>query len=90
MDSEDSDQTGRDAQADLSFRWAHMPFCWFCHDHDAAQIVSHKILICIKSLGVFVTCFIINVLPLFCVMFCVSFRIGKCAAIELYLCISFL
>ena len=19
------------AQADLSFRWAHMPFCWFCH-----------------------------------------------------------
>ena len=25
-----------DAQADLSLRWAHMPFCWFCHD--AAQI----------------------------------------------------
>ena len=25
-----------DAQADLSFRWAYMPFCWFCHD--AAQI----------------------------------------------------
>ena len=21
-----------DAQADLSLRWAHMPFCWFCHD----------------------------------------------------------
>ena len=20
------------AQADLSLRWAHMPFCWFCHD----------------------------------------------------------
>ena len=20
-----------DAQADLSFRWAHMSFCWFCH-----------------------------------------------------------
>ena len=20
-----------DAQADLSLRWAHMPFCWFCH-----------------------------------------------------------
>ena len=19
-------------QADLSLRWAHMPFCWFCHD----------------------------------------------------------
>ena len=24
-DSEYSDQT------DLSLRWAHMPFCWFCH-----------------------------------------------------------
>ena len=20
-----------DAQADLSLRWVHMPFCWFCH-----------------------------------------------------------
>ena len=20
------------AQADLSPRWAHMPFCWFCHE----------------------------------------------------------
>ena len=19
------------AQADLSLRWANMPFCWFCH-----------------------------------------------------------
>ena len=25
-----------DAQVDLSLRWAHMPFCWFCHD--AAQL----------------------------------------------------
>ena len=25
-DSEDSDQS------DLSLRWAHMPFCWFCHE----------------------------------------------------------
>ena len=24
------------AQADLSLRWAHMPFCWFCHE--VAQI----------------------------------------------------
>ena len=24
-----------DAQADLNVRWAHMPFCWFCHE--AAQ-----------------------------------------------------
>ena len=21
-----------DAQADLGFRWVHMPFCWFCHE----------------------------------------------------------
>ena len=27
-----------DVQADLSLRWAHMTFCWFCHE--AAQIVS--------------------------------------------------
>ena len=34
VDSEDS------AQADLSLRWAHMLFCWFCHD--AAQFfLSH-------------------------------------------------
>ena len=33
-DSEDSDQTGR--MPDLSLRWVHMPFCWFCHE--AAQI----------------------------------------------------
>ena len=35
--SEDSDQPGHPpslitAQADLSLRWAHMPFCWFCHE----------------------------------------------------------
>ena len=27
-----------DAQIDLSLRWAHMPFCWFCHE--AAHFVS--------------------------------------------------
>ena len=32
MDSEDSDKTGwMLMQADLSIRWAHMQFCWFCH-----------------------------------------------------------
>ena len=31
-DSEDSDQTGFDAQVDLSLRWAHMPFCWFSYE----------------------------------------------------------
>ena len=29
-DSKDSDQSGR--LADLSLCWAHMPFCWFCHE----------------------------------------------------------
>ena len=33
--SEDSDQPGH-PQADLSLRWAHMPFCWFCFE--VAQI----------------------------------------------------
>ena len=27
-----------DAQADLSLRWAHMSFCWFCHE--VAQLVN--------------------------------------------------
>ena len=31
-----------DTQADLSLRWAHMPFCWFCYDaaHFAYKPVS--------------------------------------------------
>ena len=48
-----------DAQADLSLRWAHMPFCWFCHV--AAQMLEkhigqlslpqarHKRYTCIKA-----------------------------------------
>ena len=31
-----------DAQADLSLRWAHMPFCWFWHE--AAQFTMYEIL----------------------------------------------
>ena len=31
-DSEDSDQTGRMPRLIWVFCWAHMPFCWFCHD----------------------------------------------------------
>ena len=30
-----------DAQADLSLRWAHRPFCWFCHE--AAQFMVHNL-----------------------------------------------
>ena len=29
-----------DAQADLSLRWKHMPYCWFCHD--VAQISAER------------------------------------------------
>ena len=32
-----------DAQADLSLRWAHMPFCWFCHE--AAQLYMYQALL---------------------------------------------
>ena len=28
-----------DAQADLSLRWAHMPFCWFCRE--AAHLMKN-------------------------------------------------
>ena len=31
-----------DAQADLSVRWAHMPFCWFCHE--VAQLIMLMVL----------------------------------------------
>ena len=37
-----------DAQADPSLRWAHMPFCWFCHE--AAQIGLHFVEI--RLLGI--------------------------------------
>ena len=30
-----------DAMADLSLRWAHMPFCWFCHE--AARLSSFNL-----------------------------------------------
>ena len=39
-DSTDADQTGwMDDQGDLSLRWVHRSFCWFCHE------VAHIILI---------------------------------------------
>ena len=31
-DSADSESDCADAQADLSLRWAHMPYCWFCRE----------------------------------------------------------
>ena len=40
-DSEDADRDWADAQADLSPRWAHMPFYWFCHE--AVQLFSHDL-----------------------------------------------
>ena len=39
-----------DVQADLSLRWAHMPFCWFCHE--AAQIIFVTIICPLGSLSV--------------------------------------
>ena len=30
-DSKDSDRTGRMPKL-ICLRWAHMPFCWFCHE----------------------------------------------------------
>ena len=31
-------------QADLSLRWAHMPFCWFCRE------AAHLIVICLTEI----------------------------------------
>ena len=42
-----------DAHADLSLRWAHMPFCWFCHE--AAQMYFERF-----SLLMLVTGFVSN------------------------------
>ena len=32
-----------DAQADLSVRWAHMPFCWFCHEASHLLMIREEI-----------------------------------------------
>ena len=34
-----------DGQADLSLRWAHMPFCWFCRAavHIVVYVHLHEI-----------------------------------------------
>ena len=32
-----------DAQADLSLRWAHFPFCWFCHEVAHLVFTSKKV-----------------------------------------------
>ena len=41
-----------DAQADLSLRWAHMSFCWFCHE--AAQLcIGHGSLMKCKYLQIY-------------------------------------
>ena len=29
-------------QADLSLRWTHMPFCWFCHEAAQCHIVCSR------------------------------------------------
>ena len=38
--TEDSDQT--DAQGDLSLHWAHISFCWFCHEAAHIFIMDRK------------------------------------------------
>ena len=46
-----------DAQADLSLRWAHMSFCWFCHE--AAHIKRERNINtknCIKYIEAFRIC----------------------------------
>ena len=60
--SAQSDQSLRcaDAQADPSLRWAHMPFCWFCHE--AVQI-THKPFFCCILVD---TCIALNFSRILC------------------------
>ena len=37
-----------DAQADLSLRWAHIPFCWFCHEAAQIKEISYHTIACLK------------------------------------------
>ena len=36
-------------QADLSFRWPHMPICWFCHEAAQVCLVSEVSFLKYKS-----------------------------------------
>ena len=71
--SEDSDQSGHplyscgqwrlwsdwaDAQAELSLRWAHMLFCWFCHAAD--QLLSFKKLKAIDDWSIYIISHVIT------------------------------
>ena len=40
-----------DARADQSLRWAHMPFCWFCHEaaHFSCDGIFHSHLSPVKD-----------------------------------------
>ena len=38
-----------DAQADLSLRWAHMPFCWFCHEAAHLCPLCFPLVLCIRN-----------------------------------------
>ena len=44
--SKDSDQTGQMPRLILSLRWAHMPFCWFCHEATQIWILLLPTLLC--------------------------------------------
>ena len=50
-----------DAQADVSLRWAHMPFC--CFSHEAARITTP--VENISLLEISFACYFINILQYF-------------------------
>ena len=48
-----------DAQADLSLRWAHMPFCWFCHGDSlvhAQPFIRVRGVVCFLKLPLILLC----------------------------------
>ena len=53
-----TDQNGRmprliwvSAHSDLSLRWAHMPFCWLCHEAVQIAMINSFILGCDNQAG---------------------------------------
>ena len=51
-----------DAQADLSLRWAHRSFCWFCHE--TAHFIENSIHVYLFDPLVFISCVISSKAPL--------------------------
>ena len=62
-----------DAQADLSLRWAHMPFCWFCHEAAHMSKLRQKCRLARENI-----LFLYNAKNILCSFKCLVARLGSC------------